>query len=171
MKTTIHGNRVQSRFSRRRALNSDINVTPFVDVMLVLLVIFMLTAPMLISGIEVDLPQTKTAPLSGQDEPLVLSVDKGGNYYIQETRISLEKLSTKILALLKEKKDTRVFIKGDRRANYGEVAKLFGVIKELGVTNIALVTNVENSSSNIQSNTAKDVENDTYNDTNNVKSK
>lgn len=139
----ISGRRVGRR--GRRALASDINVTPFVDVMLVLLVIFMLTAPMLISGIDVDLPHTKTSPISGHDEPLVLSIDKDGNYYVQDIKTSYQKLIGKIAAILAEKRDIRVFIKGDRRVDYGRVAQLFGLVKELGVKNIALVTAVDDT--------------------------
>lgn len=140
----ICGNgRQASRYRRSRRFNGEVNVTPFVDVMLVLLVIFMLTAPMLVSGIEVALPKTKTAPISGNDEPLVLSVDKGGAYYVQDVKVQYPKLRARIAAVLAERKDIRVFIRGDVDVNYGKIAGLLGLVKELGVTNMALVTEVD----------------------------
>lgn len=126
----------------RRRLNSEINVTPFVDVMLVLLVIFMVTSPMLVAGIEVDLPRTKSAPLAGDDEPLVLSIDKGGNFYIQETKIESKQLQAKLKALAKEKHEIRIFVRGDQAINYGKVMELFSLVKETGFTNVSLVTDI-----------------------------
>ena len=124
----------------RRALNSEINVTPFVDVMLVLLVIFMVTSPMLVAGVNVDLPKTKSSPLSGQDEPLAITIDKKGNIYLQENKINIDELPKKLEAVLGEKKDTRIFVRGDQSANYGKVVVVFSSLKEAGFNNVALVT-------------------------------
>ncbi len=135
------GVQLNSRSSRRR-LNSEINITPFVDVMLVLLIIFMVTAPMLISGIEVDLPKTKASPLSGSDEPIVISVDKTGSFFLQENKLSPYELEKKLVAVLAEKPQTRIFIKGDRNINYGKVIELFAIVKNIGFSNVALVTEV-----------------------------
>jgi biopolymer transport protein TolR len=131
-----------SRGSRRR-LNSEINITPFVDVMLVLLVIFMVTAPMLISGIEVDLPKTKAGQIKGNDEPLVISVDKGGNFYIQESLLKPHELLTRLSAVMSATPQIRIFIKGDQNINYGKVIELFALVKEVGFTNVALVTEID----------------------------
>ncbi len=130
--------------SRRSArhINSEINVTPFVDVMLVLLVIFMVTSPMLVSGVQVELPKTRTAPLAGQDEPLAISIDRQGQVYIQDTHIELTELPIKLKAILAEKYDTRIFIRGDQGINYGRVMNVFGALREAGYTNVALVTEV-----------------------------
>lgn len=134
-------NLLQSSTARsRRRLNSEINVTPFVDVMLVLLVIFMVTSPMLVSGVNVDLPKTKSSPLAGQDEPLAITIDKKGNVYLQETKVNIEELPIKLEAILGEKKDTRIFVRGDQSVNYGKVVVVFSTLKEAGFSNVALVT-------------------------------
>ncbi len=134
-----------SRRTRRR-VNSEINITPFVDVMLVLLVIFMVTSPMLVSGVNVDLPKTKSAPLAGQDEPLAITIDKKGAIYLQEHKVKLEDLSAKLEAVLGEKKDTRIFVRGDENANYGKVVIVFSILKESGFSNVALVTQAHSTS-------------------------
>jgi biopolymer transport protein TolR len=124
----------------RQSLNSEINVTPFVDVMLVLLVIFMVTSPMLVAGVQVDLPKTKAAALSGQDEPISITIDKSGGVYIQEAKIKLQDLKVKLGAVLKEKKETRIFVRGDKAVDYGKVMEVFSEIKASGYNNVALVT-------------------------------
>ncbi len=125
---------------KRRQLASEINVTPLVDVMLVLLIIFMVCSPMLVAGVQVDLPKTKAASLSGQDEPIAISIDKFGNVYIQESKVKVQDLSVKLGAVLKEKKETRIFVRGDRKIDYGKVMEVFGAIKTAGYKNVALVT-------------------------------
>ncbi len=125
---------------KRRQIASEINVTPLVDVMLVLLIIFMVCSPMLVAGVQVDLPKTKAASLSGQDEPIAISIDKFGNVYIQESKVKLQDLSVKLGAVLKEKKETRIFVRGDRKIDYGKVMEVFGAIKTAGYKNVALVT-------------------------------
>lgn len=134
---------MEVRTSGRRRLSSEINITPFVDVMLVLLIIFMVTAPMLISGIEVDLPKTKSGQITGNDEPLVISVDKGGNFYIQETFLQPNELVAKLAAVIVATPQIRVFIKGDQSINYGKVIELFALVKEVGFTNVALITEID----------------------------
>ncbi len=133
---------IQSTSGRRR-LSSEINITPFVDVLLVLLVIFMVTAPMLISGIEVDLPKTKSGQLTGNDEPLVISVDKEGRFFIQETMLTPQELLVKLTAVMSTTPKIRIFIKGDQHINYGKVIELFSLVKEVGFTNVALVTEID----------------------------
>jgi biopolymer transport protein TolR len=133
---------------QRRAINADINVTPLVDVMLVLLVIFMVTSPMLVAGVKVDLPHTKASPLAGQDEPVAITIDKVGNIYIQETKLKLAELKPKLSMILKEKKETRIFVRGDKSVDYGKVMEVFGEIKAAGYNNIALVSETLNTPGN-----------------------
>ena len=119
---------------------SDINVTPFVDVMLVLLVIFMVTAPLLTVGVELDLPKTKAGPIKGQDEPLAVSVDAEGKVYIQDTEVPLDTLAPRLMAITGENPDVRIFIRGDKNIDYGRVMHVMGVINAAGFTKVALVT-------------------------------
>ncbi|MFI4983653.1 MAG: protein TolR [Rickettsiales bacterium] len=128
------------RKRNRRQLSSEINVTPLVDVMLVLLIIFMVCSPMLVAGVQVDLPKTKASSLSGQDEPIAITIDKYGNVYVQEAKVKIADLGIKLSAVLKEKKDTRIFVRGDRKIDYGKVMEVFGAIKAGGFSNVALVT-------------------------------
>jgi biopolymer transport protein TolR len=133
-------NNSRGRNSKRLNLNSEINVTPFVDVMLVLLIIFMVTSPMLVSGVQVDLPQTQAMPLAGQDEPLVVTIKKDGEIYIGEDAIKADQLSHKLQAVLQEKKETRIFVRGDKNIDYGKVMEVFMSIRTSGYSNVALVT-------------------------------
>jgi biopolymer transport protein TolR len=134
----------RGRRGAKRQISAEINVTPLVDVMLVLLVIFMVTSPMLVAGIQVDLPKTKASALSGQDEPIAVSIDKFGNIYIHETKIKLEELTKKLSAVAHEKKDIRIFVRGDKGIDYGRVMQVFGSIKAAGYKNIALVSETIN---------------------------
>ncbi len=132
-----------SRRSHRRHRNSrftDINVTPFVDVMLVLLVIFMVTAPMLSTGVTVDLPDADASTLPGQDEPLVLSISKDGTLYLQESKVTEKELVAKLDAITSEKRDTRIFVQADRRLGYGAVMSIVGNLGGAGFTKVALMT-------------------------------
>jgi biopolymer transport protein TolR len=119
---------------------SEINVTPFVDVMLVLLVIFMVTAPLLTVGVSVDLPKTKASVIQGQDEPLAITVDKQGRIYLQETELELTTLVPRLLAITGNNPDIRIFIRGDRAIDYGRVMKVIGTINKAGFKKVALVT-------------------------------
>ena len=119
---------------------SEINVTPFVDVMLVLLIIFMVAAPMMTAGVQVDLPESAASPISGQDEPLTITVQHSGVVYIQETAVPTEELGAKLAAILQEKKDTRIFVKGDTKVSYGTMMQVVGEINAAGFTKVALLT-------------------------------
>ncbi|MEQ8664654.1 MAG: protein TolR [Rhodospirillales bacterium] len=119
---------------------SEINVTPFVDVMLVLLVIFMVTAPLLTVGVEVNLPKTQSRALPGSDEPLTITVDAAGNVYLQETQITLDVLVPRLQAITGENPDVRIFIRGDAAIDYGSVMQVMGVINGAGYNRVALVT-------------------------------
>lgn len=127
----------------KRQLISDINITPFVDVMLVLLVVFMVTAPMMISGINVNLPQTAAAPLSGNDEPLTITVTDKGLVYLQDVAIEVGDLIPKLIAVTKEKKDSRILVRGDEKATYGAIMSVIGSINQAGYNHISLITKME----------------------------
>ncbi len=121
-------------------LNNDINVTPMVDVMLVLLIIFMVTAPLLTVGVPLDLPKTQAESLNQPDEPLVVSVNAKGEIYLQETAIDLASLAPRLIAITQNKPDTRIFVRGDQTINYGRVMEVLGTLNTAGFTRVALVT-------------------------------
>lgn len=122
---------------------SDINVTPMVDVMLVLLIIFMVTAPLLTAGVQVDLPKTSAAPIKGDDQPLSVSIDAQGDIWIQETKVTLEELAPKLQAITAQKPETRIFIRGDKGIDYGRVMEVMGNLGSAGFTKVALVTEMK----------------------------
>ena len=124
----------------RLAPMSEINVTPMVDVMLVLLVIFMITAPLLTVGLQIDLPETRSQNLPGQDEPLEVTINADGQIYIQETEVELEDVVSRLVAITDNKRDTRIFVRGDRNINYGRVMQVMGAIDTAGFRRLALVT-------------------------------
>ena len=129
-----------SRFRRRRfAPIADINVTPMVDVMLVLLVIFMITAPLLQVGVPVDLPKTSAQQVGGKDEPLIVSVNSKDEVFLGETKYELPELSTKLKAVYGEKPDQRVFIRGDKAINYGRMMEVMGVVIDSGFRQLGLL--------------------------------
>jgi biopolymer transport protein TolR len=123
---------------RYRAM-SDINVTPMVDVMLVLLVVFIITAPLLTAGVPVDLPKTEAAQLTGQDEPLVVSINGAGKVYLQDIEIALDALAPRLEAITKNRKDARIFVRGDKSIAYGQVMEVMGTINRAGFSKVALV--------------------------------
>tara|TARA_B100002052_G_C15737977_1_gene531822 strand:+ start:490 stop:921 length:432 start_codon:yes stop_codon:yes gene_type:complete len=119
---------------------SEINVTPFVDVMLVLLVIFMVTAPLLTVGVSVDLPKTKAKVIPGKDEPLAISIDSIGNIFIQDTQVELNTLTARLKAISNNRKDSRIFIRGDRKIDYGKVMEVMSEITAAGYNKVSLIT-------------------------------
>ena len=125
---------------RWRPLMGEINVTPLVDVMLVLLIVFMITAPLLTVGVTVDLPETASAPLPGQDEPLSVSVDREGDIFLQDSAIGLDELGPRLHAITERKPDARIFVRGDKVIDYGRVMEVVGAIHAAGFTKVALVT-------------------------------
>jgi biopolymer transport protein TolR len=134
--------------ARRHAPMSEINVTPFVDVMLVLLVIFMVTAPLLTVGVPLDLPQAKGKQLEANKEPIVISVKASGEVFLgQEERASmkLEEIGPRLTAMAQNRggQDEPVFVRGDKAANYGDIARVMGRIRDAGFRKISLVTEVE----------------------------
>ncbi|GAA5252792.1 protein TolR [Candidatus Rickettsia kedanie] len=128
----------------KRAVVSEINVTPLVDVMLVLLIIFMITSPMLVSGINVDLPETNSSAISGQDEPLVVTINNKGEIFLLETPIERTHLTDKLSNITKEKKDARIFVRGDRNVSYGQVVEIVAEIHAAGFSRVALISNIKN---------------------------
>ncbi|CAK6514368.1 protein TolR [Rickettsia helvetica] len=129
----------------KRAVVSEINVTPLVDVMLVLLIIFMITSPMLVSGVNVDLPETNSSPISSQDEPLVVTINNKGEIFLLETPIERMHLTDKLANITKEKKDARIFVRGDRNVSYGQVVEIVAEIHAAGFTRVALISNIKNN--------------------------
>ncbi len=131
------------RSGREHRAFSEINVTPFVDVMLVLLIIFMVTAPMLQQGFDVDLPETTTQPLRLREEPLVLTVTKDGTYRIAQQAIPLEELQPKLEAILAGLDDRDVYLRADREAPYGVVVKAMAAARLAGAKTLGIVTEPE----------------------------
>jgi biopolymer transport protein TolR len=130
----------RSKFGRRRHVPiSDINVTPMVDVMLVLLVIFMITAPLLQVGVPVDLPKTSAQQVGGKDEPLVVSLNAKDEVFLGETKYELPDLSAKLKAVHDEKPDQRVFIRGDKSIQYGRMMEVMGVVIDSGFRQLGLL--------------------------------
>ena len=126
---------------RRKKLMSEINVVPYIDVMLVLLVIFMITAPLLSQGVKVDLPKAAAQPVDSQDrETLVVTVDREGRYFLDDRRIAPEELSRKVAAILRARPQTPVLIRGDRRSSYGEVVKAMTLLQSAGAPSVGLLT-------------------------------
>lgn len=118
---------------------SEINVTPFVDVMLVLLIVFMVTAPLLSVGVPVDLPKTKAASLNDSQEPLVISIDGEGVVYIQQKAVEMEQLIPRLVAITGAKPDTKIFVRGDRAIQYGTVMQVMGEISSAGFKKVSLL--------------------------------
>ncbi len=138
MAATLNG-RGRGRAGRARMM-SEINVTPFVDVMLVLLVVFMVTAPLLTVGVPVNLPKTQASVLPGNTAPLVVSVESGNKVYLMDHPVTLDQLVPRLTAMLRNAPDQRIFIRGDKTVSYGDMMQVMGAINAAGFTHVALVT-------------------------------
>ena len=136
------GSRGRGRNTRNSGGFNDINITPFVDVMLVLLIIFMVAAPMMTTGVTVNLPKTQASPIPGNDEPISVTVKADGSVYIQNTETTVEKLGATLKAQSHEKTDTRIIVRGDTSIDYGQVMKVIGAINMAGYTKVALQTDM-----------------------------
>lgn len=135
--------RIESgRRGRRNRPMAEINVTPFVDVMLVLLIVFMVTAPLLTVGVPVDLPKTRAQPLSQDREPLSVSVRRDGSIFLQNTRVSEDDLVPRLTAISGNGYDQRIFVRGDKAVDYGRVMEVMAMISAAGFTHIGLVTDI-----------------------------
>ena len=119
---------------------ADINVTPMVDVMLVLLVIFMITAPLMTAGVQVDLPKSKAGAIKGDDKPVSVSIKADGTVWLQETAIGVEELAPKLRAIMAEKPEQRIFVRADAGIAYGKVMEVMGAINAAGFPHVALLT-------------------------------
>jgi biopolymer transport protein TolR len=139
------GGGVGKRRHRRRRVMSEINVTPMVDVMLVLLIIFMVSAPLLTVGVPIDLPQTQAKSLDQDQKPLTISVSLDGKVFLQNSEIPLADLVAKLTAVTTARGgfDERIYVRGDRKVDYGTVMRVMGRLSSAGFRRVALVTEVE----------------------------
>ena len=119
---------------------SEINVTPFVDVMLVLLIVFMVTAPLLTVGIPVDLPKVKASALTDQKDPLEITVKIGGEIYLGESQVDVENLIPRLNAITELNKEARIYVRGDRVVAYGRIMEIMSLVNSAGYIKVALVT-------------------------------
>jgi biopolymer transport protein TolR len=126
--------------SREATTISQINVTPLVDVMLVLLVIFMVTAPIIQQGVQVNLPQTKSSAIPGAEEPLIVTVAKNGKVYLNDNAVTLAELGTKLQAIKKLQTDKQVYLRADQDVRYGLVMKTIAEIKQAGIDKLGMVS-------------------------------
>jgi biopolymer transport protein TolR len=134
------GFRKHRRGGRRVKPMSDINVTPFVDVMLVLLIVFMVSAPLLTSGVPVDLPEAQAKPLAIEKEPITITVDNEGRVFLKEDEVNVDDIVTRLADIAPNGFDERIYVRGDRTANYGAVMRVMGLINGAGYRHIGLVS-------------------------------
>ena len=139
---------VGKRRHHRKPVMAEINVTPMVDVMLVLLIIFMVSAPLLTVGVPIDLPQTKAKSLENDKEPLTISVNTKGEVWLQNTEIKIDELVPKLQAITQARggTDERIYVRGDKKVDYGTVMRVMGRLSAAGFRRVALVTEVEQGS-------------------------
>jgi biopolymer transport protein TolR len=143
--------KIKQRSSRRTAqAMSDINVTPFVDVMLVLLIVFMVTAPLMTVGVSVDLPETQASSINEETEPLTISINAAGEIYLQETQLELETLVPRLVAITGANPETRIFIRGDRGLSYGRIMEVMGTVNSAGFNKVALLAELPKTTSTLQ---------------------
>ncbi len=133
---------MKKNYKSRKSI-SEINVTPFVDVMLVLLIIFMVTAPLLTAGIKINLPESASILKNEKNDPVTVSMNSKGEIYIQKKKISPDNLIKKLIALKGQNKDLKIYIKGDKNLNYGKIMDLMSFINKSGFKKVALVTKLK----------------------------
>ena len=138
------GGRTRNRRASYRPM-SEINVTPFVDVMLVLLIVFMVTAPLMTVAVPIDLPKTQARSVSQSKEPLVVSIDAAGKVFLQEKAMPLDDLVPKLRAITQANADTRIFVRGDKGVTYGRIMEVMGTISAAGFNKVALVAELPRS--------------------------
>jgi biopolymer transport protein TolR len=126
---------------RRRSFraSSEVNITPLVDVMLVLMIIFMVTAPMLTVGVPVDLPKTQAAQMTDETDPLIVSVDASGKVFLQETELTMEMLIGRLMAITGNNPNAKIYVRGDKNLAYGTIMEVMGAISAAGYTKVALI--------------------------------
>ncbi len=132
--------RKQRRRHRRALPIADINMTPFIDVMLVLLIIFMVAAPMLTVGVPIELPKTVAKPMQDETQPITVSINQAGEIYLQETQVSIDDLVAKLQAIAQNGVEERIFIRGDKGVDYGTMMRVMGLVSNAGFKKIGLVT-------------------------------
>ena len=135
--------RINNRMHKKNRVISQINVTPFVDVMLVLLIVFMITAPLLTVGVSVDLPKTKASQLNSKGDPIIISIKKNGALFIQEREIDTLQLLPRLKAISSGNKNLRVYVRGDKDVPYGLVLNTIAKIKSSGFKKVALVAKLQ----------------------------
>lgn len=143
MAMAVGGGGGGGRRGRRRArtrMMSEMNMTPFIDVMLVLLIIFMVAAPMMTVGVPVDLPETRAKAMEGQTQPITVSVDGQGRIFIQDAELKLDELVPKLQAIAKNGIDERVYVRGDKITDYGSILRVMGRLNDAGFKKIGLVS-------------------------------
>ena len=133
---------MKKNYHSRKSI-SEINVTPFVDVMLVLLIIFMVTAPLLTAGIKINLPESASVLKNEKNDPVTVSMNSKGDIYIQKKKISPDDLIKRLIALKGQNKDLKIYIKGDKNLNYGKIMDLMSFINKSGFKKVALVTKLK----------------------------
>ena len=136
----IFTNQTNNKYKKKYTQLSEINVTPFVDVMLVLLIIFMVTAPLLTVGIPVDLPKVKANALTDQKEPLEITVKLEGNIFLGESEVKISNLIPRLNAITDQNTETRIYLRGDRVVAYGRIMEIMSIINSAGYEKVALVT-------------------------------
>ena len=136
-------NRIDKRMHKKNRVISQINVTPFVDVMLVLLIVFMITAPLLTVGVSVDLPKTKASQLNSKGDPIIISIKKNGELYIQEREVDTLQLLPRLKAISSGNKNLRIYVRGDKDVPYGLVLDTIAKIKSSGFKKVALVAKLQ----------------------------
>ena len=134
------GNIRRTGFAKRHKQMSDINVTPFVDVMLVLLVVFMVTAPLLTVGVPIDLPNSEANNLPENDTPLSITINEDGKIYLQDEEVDLNQMVARITVIFENRKEDRIYVHGDQRVNYGRVMEVIGLLNGNGFSRVAMVT-------------------------------
>lgn len=134
-----------TRKRHRQQILSEINVTPFVDVMLVLLIVFMISAPLLTVGVDVNLPKTEAKNLSDDQKPLVISINQQSKIYIQESLVELDRLVPRLQAITKNNLEAKIYIRGDEKLNYGQIMGIMGRINSAGFTKVALLADLPDS--------------------------
>lgn len=134
------GGRRRGRGQPRYRAMAEINMTPFIDVMLVLLIIFMVAAPLLATGVPIDLPQTKAAALNIDRKPISVAIDPKGDIFINDDPVKLEELADKLKAAAKDGPDERIYVRGANQVNYGRIAEVMSIITTAGFKRVALVT-------------------------------
>ncbi len=136
----ITSNNLNKRKKQRYTQMSEINVTPFVDVMLVLLIVFMVTAPLLTVGIKVDLPKVKATALTDIKDPIEITVKLDGEVYIGESKVEVENLIPRLNAITEQNTEARIYIRGDRVVAYGRIMEIMSIINSAGYIKVALIT-------------------------------